>query len=189
MDRQQVAAFLEKITDTSDKRVLRALGLAHRELEVFVAALSALTEESGVTIPNLNGIIKVIGLKSPYIQNLKKKGFITAGLKRGEWKFTERAEKKVAWFLGQKLDGKTPEAEKPRKEGSARKKAGRKAKPPRKSATQRAKRQYAVDADLDKMSVSDILTWLTQTESEIKSLEERRTRIKTWAKDKLSSLK
>lgn len=167
MHNKTVQDFLSRVSDPKEQSVLDALGLAPRQMELFLAVLNALPEDS-LIIPDMAKITKDVGVSSPYIQELKKKKLICRGPKRGEWLVTERAIKKMDSFLKNEpfSDAPTPD-----------KKTGVRTK------------VKAKKYDISQMSLADIRKRLEEINEEIQSLEKERSSMKIQIRDQLALLK
>jgi hypothetical protein len=90
-----VQAALDKLV-SNDPAVHAALGITSGQAGLFWTALNAVTEESGREIPNLNKLAKkTTKVPSVMINELKKRGVLERGSKRGEWLLTKRILKKL----------------------------------------------------------------------------------------------
>jgi hypothetical protein len=176
MKAQVVVDFLAVVRDPSEEKLLRAFRLTRHQMDVFLAALNALPDDS-LVIPDLNGIVKTLGLGLFYIQNLKKKGYFKAGSGRGEWVMTDKAMDTLASFL----EGKSSDVP-PKVEGKTDKteKKGRK----------RTKKvvEKKVAPDFGGMSVSQIMDRLKEIDDLVDTLEKEKETIQEWLREQLTLL-
>jgi hypothetical protein len=159
-----IQVFLEKM-DPKDEKVQGGLGVNERHTELFWAALNAVTEETGLAIPNfLKLAAKLIRFPSTYITKLHQMGLIEHGDGRGQWKITAKAIKKMnALLSGEAMVEEAPIEPRSRK--------------PEKVASTKVPRRIA------KKTVGDLIEKLEgrarQLDDDIKRLVEERDGIKS----------
>lgn len=170
---QIVQDFLSRVSDPKDKVVLGAFNLTPREMELFLAALNALPEDS-LAIPGLREIVKKIELSGNYVQLLKKKKLFSSGPNFGEWQITETAIKKMASFLKNEPTSAEPKA------GNRKKTRDKK---------KSVKRETKLKFDIGKMSISQISQRLAEIEEQMQTLSNERDEIRSQVKKQLTSIK
>jgi hypothetical protein len=91
-------AFLKRVLSSEDPQALSTLDLTVRELEVVIAAMNTLGEET-LEINNLNQVVRKARLAPHFISALKGKKVVERGDNKGLWIFTKSFMKRVEDFL------------------------------------------------------------------------------------------
>jgi hypothetical protein len=173
-DFKTTQSFLDKNYKASNEELQTALGLSQNELAVFLLALTGVSEASGLAIQDLNKSTRdaETHYASVTCNNLKKKGFLAKGKRRGQWSITEHALDAMAKVLSGQMDAlvKKKTANKMRKvPGKIKKrpKAG-----PKKGS--KIKSQF----DIDGMSLREIMVKLENLDKEIADLSAQREQLR-----------